>query len=900
MKKKREVTKLKGKNKKGTIIIAVWFLLLVAIIGCGGSRAYTATSYSVTNAVSSDANSDLQGEVETEEKTKKVEKDGLSMKVTYGFNYFAKYGRYMNVTAEITNHGENFNGFFRVIVPSSSYDDNSNIMYEKPAVIASGETKQISLPVEVLGNASSQPTALLLDEKEKVILEKSSRITLYSDSSVLYIGALTDDFNSLNYFNQTGKTKLFQLSADTFPDQAQGLDCLDIIVINDYNTSQLNEAQYTALKQWVKKGGSLVLGTGSTYQKTLEVFKDDFFTGEIGKLTKVSTTFGLSKEDVELLKREKILEEEAKLQQKEELEQTNEERIKEGIEPIEDDILLFEPTSEEALNDISLNMVTKDALSITPSDSTILLREENVPLVLLTQKGSGNIQVMTIDIGLTYDNWYSIGTRIYELVQTNLSSSKKQQIEKELDQGSYYGYSVIDTLNYNDAKELPKVSLFTVIIGIYLLVVGPFLYLILKKIDKRHLTWMIVPACSVLFALILYAAGSSTRVTEPFVNYLAYLRFDENKKASEEVYFSLTAPYNKKYEVEISDTNTVRPFSQNNYYWRYNTTDQDNNKINYKTGIKYGTGTITLEMNDYSSFSSAYFVSEQEVKSEGTYESDLSYYEGAYEGFFENQLGYDIENAFLLGNASLVPLGDIKQGERRTIQKKDKTILMSTREHIYQDNTISKIVSGEDSIDLYSNKTPSIIKKKYSALQNFIGSTIFTNMESNVLLVGFTSEEKGQQLIQDIELKSNGLSMVIISLPINYTKDNKTWMTSIDQYGVVAEGGIDQGSRSIYSEPLRIEYQFPTEETIDRLIYSKQYNSEFDSNYWSGFYGSILAFNYNTDQYEEIFKSGVEGEVTDFSNYLDDNNKMILQYEIDPARQGESSVPILSIIKEEN
>lgn len=67
--------------------------------------------------------------------------------------------------------------------------------------------------------------------------------------------------------------------------------------------------------------------------------------------------------------------------------------------------------------------------------------------------------------------------------------------------GDYSGYywNVQSILNYDIASKLPPVTIYLVILLIYILCIGPVVYMILKKRDKRECMWLWIPCLAVLF-----------------------------------------------------------------------------------------------------------------------------------------------------------------------------------------------------------------------------------------------------------------------------------------------------------------------------------------------------------------------------------------------------------------
>lgn len=95
--------------------------------------------------------------------------------------------------------------------------------------------------------------------------------------------------------------------------------------------------------------------------------------------------------------------------------------------------------------------------------------------------------------------------------------------------GDYSGYywNVQTILNYDIASKLPPVTIYFVILLIYILCIGPAVYMILKKRDKREYMWLWIPCLAVLFSVIVYKAGSSVRYAEPFIRYYSVVDITE-------------------------------------------------------------------------------------------------------------------------------------------------------------------------------------------------------------------------------------------------------------------------------------------------------------------------------------------------------------------------------------
>ena len=62
-------------------------------------------------------------------------------------------------------------------------------------------------------------------------------------------------------------TEIIELDENNLPENEGLLKTVDFIIISDYDTSVLTEAQKTAVSDWVSQGNILVIGTGENARK---------------------------------------------------------------------------------------------------------------------------------------------------------------------------------------------------------------------------------------------------------------------------------------------------------------------------------------------------------------------------------------------------------------------------------------------------------------------------------------------------------------------------------------------------------------------------------------------------------------------------------------------------------
>lgn len=83
------------------------------------------------------------------------------------------------------------------------------------------------------------------------------------------------------------------------------------------------------------------------------------------------------------------------------------------------------------------------------------------------------------------------------------------------------GGGLVDASSLLPQLKVPSVTSLAVFWGAYVLLVGPGLYFLLKRLDKRELAWLLIPGMAFLAAVGLYFTGPLQRLPGPLVQTMA-------------------------------------------------------------------------------------------------------------------------------------------------------------------------------------------------------------------------------------------------------------------------------------------------------------------------------------------------------------------------------------------
>lgn len=758
--------------------------------------------------------------------------EAYEVKISSGIEGKFRALKYIPVTVEFTSSEKDFNGEVEIRTAgnyTSTYD-----AYSREISVAKGETGKVTIPINLLEGSSNITVNLV--ENGKVLFEKKSlisngRIT----ESNLFMGVLTDDPTSLSYTgtisldttNGTqGVIEKVQLDEKIIGENSLNIDGLDIILINNYNMSNLKAEQYTALSSWINKGGTLIIGAGANEGKTISNIDSDFLNIK-------------SKG-------------------------TNEKNVK--------------------LVDDNLNLIVSN---LEVKDSKLKYGTDEEPLAYSIRRGKGEIIVSTFDLGLE------------PLISSNDSSKFFNNIivdtiskffENSMNGGHMQGYYRVGELTKTiPINEVVGVKSLIIILAAYAVIIGIVIYIVLKKLDKRDLTWIAIPAISIIFTLIIYFMGSSTRVNDIVLNQNNIISVDKNGKGTAKGYLGIGTKYKSDVIIEKPEDLTMNYSTTDNYY--ANQEQELPNVLRVKTTYSGNNSYFTFNDSDALDMKSFEVVGKEQIIPK--IESKFNLSEGNLNGKVKNNLGYGINRLLLVAGRSIWDMGSINKDEEKEIT--------------------GLKVAGSGGLQFYSD---TINQQYYDARWNNkekLKSEEFKNILRVSALVGATSDEI--LLNKDIKL------IAITDFPIEYGVDfGKKSVSKFDTTAIIQDSELEFKDKNG-------DYNFPdgffegTVESSSTNVHIDDYNGyiygqgevvfkyEVDSNikvidliikqgidrYGNGGQDSSqkYIYNYKTDAYDKFVMSQGYEKIKDLDSYTN-NNTIKVKCIVDDMK-GQSTIPMITV-----
>ncbi len=200
-----------------------------------------------------------------------------TFQVKAGFESHYRDGNWVPVQITLRNDGPDFNGTLSLITPTPQFQLSSNqgipSNYQISITLANGTQKQVTMYLPLYFDVQNV-TVKLLDSSGHNVGSQTAPLVPLTPGDVL-IGILSDQssgFSSLSALplpNQAGSIVLEFLNANTMPTAAAALKNFNIIVLDNFTTTNLSAIQLNALQNWINQGGSLILVGGPEWHRTL-------------------------------------------------------------------------------------------------------------------------------------------------------------------------------------------------------------------------------------------------------------------------------------------------------------------------------------------------------------------------------------------------------------------------------------------------------------------------------------------------------------------------------------------------------------------------------------------------------------------------------------------------------
>lgn len=400
----------------------------------------------------------------------------------------ARAGSWAAVEVDLQNDGPGIQGELRVDGGSQS-----NARYAMAIDMPTNSQKTYVLHVQPPAFGRSVKVDLVSADQ---VVDSVTVAYLVHDATQLIVGVLAERPQALVAqmnlpSNANGAAPaVVPLTIADLPERAEGWSVLDRLVWQDTDSNQLSHDQLEAMRQWIAAGGRLVIVGGSAGIGTLSAFPDDLLP------YRPTATLDLDPKSL---------------------------------------VPLLGSLPEGAAIIPAMGGAIAHGRALATTGDRAVAGE----LVY----GSGKVTLLGFDPTI---RWLGESKSVDALWRALLPQRSNDGIQLFDDS------QLVQTVYQLPLLALPPTSGLLILIGAYIVIIGPLNYLVLRRMDRRELAWITMPVLVLAFTAASFGYGFLLRGTDTVVNEVAIVRgAPDATEATAQVYFGVFSPTRATYQIQV-------------------------------------------------------------------------------------------------------------------------------------------------------------------------------------------------------------------------------------------------------------------------------------------------------------------------------------------------------------
>jgi len=446
----------------------------------------------------------------------------VKISLDVGVKGFVNSFDWVPVSVTLENSGLPAAGSIVVKPAISNYSGN---IYRQDVELGAGETKKLLFIIR-LDEFEERPVEASFISNKVTLAKSAAKYNDLEPYAQLVIVMVDKDANRQFFKDITGDREdinVVYVNPQDIPSRDNALAPASIMVIGSTSTDRLTNEQKSTLLRWVASGGHLIICGGSGWEKPVSGIPEE--------LLPVKPT---------------------------------------GIKTV---------NRLDELDTIAGTPVKLRSLPIALSSDVngkIIVGDSDVPLIVSKDFGLGKTTWTALDVTAEpFVSWRSNPAFWYRLSQGNPpeGNTKKDGDPRVPAPGAFVDEAYRDMSGMLNAVssisklELPKLLWLIPYLLIYMLIIGPINYLLLRRIDRRELAWITIPAVILVFGLASLAYGYSKKGNEILVNYVNVIEHFPNANIAKiSNAFGIFSPSKDTYEVLLPQHSSTVELSTPDYF----------------------------------------------------------------------------------------------------------------------------------------------------------------------------------------------------------------------------------------------------------------------------------------------------------------------------------------------
>lgn len=305
-------------------------------------------------------------------------------------------------------------------------------------------------------------------------------------------------------------------------------------------------------------------------------------------------------------------------------------------------------------------------------DAVILLEDKGQVLAARRQIGSGTLTQTSFslgDEGISSQKGYP--NLINDFFQNNSPSNMNFQGEPLMDR---MGYQVADVNELFESFAVSKTVIMGIII-LYIVLIIPVLYIILKKRDKREYAWFIIPAAAILTSIGLFALGAKDRIGNAQIQQTGFFEVDANNGLNGYYVNSILSNRGGDYRFTAPSSTTLN----------YRLKPQMAEEMPHQAAIleRQAVGN-SMTLRDMRYWSVASVMGESYIENTGSFDVRLNVANRNIAGTITNNFPFTVEDVSVWTGTRLIALGNLAPGQQLQVEEKINSDLLAPASSVGQ------------------------------------------------------------------------------------------------------------------------------------------------------------------------------------------------------------------------
>lgn len=523
----------------------------------------------------------------------------VELTLSAGYNGYFRGGQWIPVQINASNQGDDITGEVRVRTGDMS--GIAGTTYSAPLDLPRGSRKQVFLYVSLEGYGQDLQVELV-NREGTVVRRANTRMRLVGDD-VLYAVITASPLGAVDLTGvQPGIASAFQANwqIDDLPPLAEALMGLNVILFHDVDTGAFSTEQTLAIQRWVRSGGHLIVTGGDTWQRTTAAFQDILPAAP------------------------------------------------QGTTPLANSAALADYVRADAS---TLNVETTVTRAEPRSGARVMVAGDDLPLVVRGRYGSGTVDFLAFDPNAEPFRSWRDKTDFWNALLTSTGQTPSWG-------NGFSSWTIAREATLTTTSTvLPTFMQLCGFLTLYIMLVGPANYLVLRRLNRRELAWVTIPLLIVVFSVLAYTVGFNLRGNIATVNRLTVARvWPDSDEAEVHSLIGVHSPRRADYDIAAEPGTLLR------------TLPGTGNALGVPVRIHESVRTVAedvpIDAGTVSSFAASGYRQAPDI--EVSAEWDLTPgHQPTVRGTVVNNSDMVLENAVVLVRGTSRQLGTLDPGDRR-------------------------------------------------------------------------------------------------------------------------------------------------------------------------------------------------------------------------------------------